>query len=357
MKKTLLASLITAGIAASPIVQAEDLQAELNALKHRIAQLESQLSDTMAEQASVKKDLSHVTLSGSADFLATASELADGSNTNDLDVDSVELTVEATVNEYIGLSTTLKYEDDGEDQDLFVDEAIVSLHSADTPWSMVAGRTAIPFAVVNGNAWTDPLTDDLTDNTDDLLLIGFNQGIFSAAGYLFKGQSDESKVDNFGLNLGLEFDNGVSMGVGYLNNIRNTDPFQADSLTDTDKVSASRVNLAYATGALALSAEYLQTGRFNELAEKENLSAWHLSADYGIDLLGAPGNLSLGYSQTDHAGMITDSGDSLFAHSRLTLGASRELNANAEAIIELVREEDNQGDDTDTLNLVLSTRF
>lgn len=362
MKKTLLASLITVAIATAPTAQADDMQAELAILKQRIAQLESQLSNTMAEQATVKKTIqqaseSPITVSGSAEFLATGSNLPDDSTESDLDVDSVELTIDAAVNEYMTLSTTLKYEDDGEDQDFFVDEAIISISTADNPWSLIAGRTATPFAVVNGNAWTDPLTDDLTDNTDDLLYIGFDQGIFSAGGYLFKGQSDESNVENLGLNAALTFDNGLAMGVGYLNNIRNTDPFQADSLTDGDKVSASRINLSYEIETLALSAEYLKTESFKELAGRPQVAVWHLSADYGTHVFGAPGNLSLGYSKTDDAELLTDGGDNLFAHSRVTLGASRELHENAELIVELVKEEDYAGDDIDTLNLVLSTSF
>lgn len=357
MKKTVLASLITVAMAASQSAQATEMETELNSLKQRITQLESQLSDTMAVQASADKERAQLSISGSADFLATASELADGSHENDLDVDSVELTVEAAVNEYMTLSTTLKYEDDGEDQELFVDEAIVTIAAVDSPWSLLAGRSGTPFAVINGNAWSDPLTNDLTDNTDDLLLLGFSQGIFSAEGYLFKGQSDERKVDNLGLNAALRFDNGFTIGAGYLNNIRNTDPLQADSLTGDDKVSASRINVSYTVDALALSAEYLKTGSFKALAGRPDVTAWHLSTDYATELLGAPGNLSLGYSKTEDAELLTDAGEALFAHSRVTLGASREMHENAELIVELVREEDYAGDNTDTINLVLSTRF
>ena len=357
MKTTALASLIAATIAVTPSVQATEMEAELTALKQRIALLESQLSDTTARQSSDENNRNPVNISGSADFLATASRLADGSSENDLDVDSLELTVDAAVNEYMALSTTLKYEDDGEDQDLFVDEAIVTIAADGNPWSLIAGRTAIPFAVINGNAWSDPLTNDLTDNTDDLLLVGFSQGIFSAASYLFKGQNDESKVENLGLNAALTFDNGFALGAGYINNIRNTDPFQADSLSSDEKVDASRLNLSYEAEALALSAEYLRTGSFKELTGGAEVSAWHVSADYTTGLLGAPGNLSLGYSHTDGAELLTDAGENLLAHSRITLGASREVHDNAELIVELVREEDYAGDDTDTLNLVLSTRF
>lgn len=372
MKKTVLATLIASGIAASTPAMAGNMHDELAALKQRIAQLESQLADTQAAQARSASQASQasaannwtdkVSVSGSAEFLATASENDDDSSESDLDVDSVELVIGAQVNEYMALSTTLKYEDEGEqgNNDLTVDEAILEIASEDSPWSLTVGRTAVPFAAINGNAWTDPLTDDLTDNTDDLAIVGYNQGVFSAEAYAYRGRhdnDDQNNVENLGLNLALDFDNGVSLGAGYLNDISN-----AESVYDVagkgDKVSAARINLAYQMEALALSAEYIKTDSFDELAGKPELSVWHLSADYGTDILGAPGNLSLGYSETgDDADQIVNGSDPLFAEKRITLGVSRELNDNAELIVEAVREAAHNGEDTDTLNVVLSTAF
>ncbi len=363
MKKTLLATLIAAGFTATPALAA-DLHTELSALKNRIAQLESQLADNQAQQALSAQQDGHwserVTVSGSAEFLGTATDTAAGHTESDIDVDSVELTIDAQVNDHIALSTTLKYEDDGEQQDLFVDEAIAVISADDSPWTLTVGRTAVPLAVIDGGAWTDPLTDDLTDNTDDLAQLGYQAGIFSSELYAFRARHDDdgdNTVDNFGLNAALAFDNGLSLGAGYLNNIRNTAPFEADSLTLKTEVAASRVNIAYSFEALALSAEYLQTDRFDELAGQPQLSVWHASADYALPLFGAPGNLSLGYSETDGAELLTNSGEALFAESRLTLGATREVGANAAVIVEYVREEDYAGAADDTLNLVLSTAF
>lgn len=372
MKKTVLATLIASGVAASAPAFAGNIQDELAALKQRIAQLESQLAETqevqkaqarsVAESASAGNWTDKVSISGSAEFLGTATENDNDSSESDLDVDSVELTIDAQVNENMALTTTLKYEDDGEqgNGDFYVYEAALEISDEASPWSFTVGRTEVPFAVVNGNAWSDPLTYELTENFDDLAIVGYNEGIFSAAAYVYRGRHDDSKqnkVENVGLNLGLAFENGFSVGAGYLNNIRTSDPLRVDSLTARDKVSAARLNVAYEMEALALSAEYMKTGSFDELAGQPEVTAWHVSADYGTDIFGAPGNLSLGYSATDDAELITDGGDVVFAESRITLGASRELNDNAELIVEAVREEAYNGDETDTLNLVLSTSF
>lgn len=359
MKRTLLASLVTASMCATAPAMAEDIHSELATLKAKVKQLEKNVEQQ--KQHSEENDWSKkVSISGTAEFLGTFSKNdADGSE-SDLDMDSVELSIDAEINENIALSATLKYEDDNEEQDFYVDEAIIKISSAESPWALTLGRTGIPFSVINGKAWTDPLTDDLTDNTDDIAQLSYSNGTLNSDIYIFRAKHDneeENSVENVGINVGMNFDNGVSIGAGYVNNIKNTEAFTADSLLNNDKVAAFRINLAYEINTLALSAEYIKTDNFDTISSQPHVSVWHTSADYGLDLLGAPGNLSLGYSETDNAELITDAGDSLFAKSRLTLGASRELNKNAEVIIELVREESYAGNDTDSVNIVLSSAF
>lgn len=360
MKKTLLASLVAVNICAVTPAMAEDIHSELATLKARIQQLEKNLEQQKVQRSEEQNWSKKVSISGSAEFLGTISENDAGDSKSDLDMDSVELTIDAEINNNIALSTTLKYEDDNEEQDFYVDEAIIEIGSDDSPWALTLGRTGIPFSIINGSAWTDPLTDDLTDNTDDLAQLSYSNGALNTDVYIFRAKHDseeENSVENFGFNVGINFDNGMSIGAGYLNNIRNTEAFDADSLTSNDEVSAYRVNISYEINALALSAEYIKTDSFDNISGQPKVTVWHTSADYGLDLLGAPGNLSLGYSETDNAERLTNEGEILFAKSRLTAGASRELNENAEVIIELVHEESYSGDNTDSLNIVLSTAF
>ena len=360
MKRILLASLVAVNFCAAIPAMAENTQSELTALKARIQQLENNLQQQEKQHSEDSNFSDRVSISGSAEFLGTISQDDAGDTESDLDMDSVELTIDAEVNEKIAFSTTLKYEDDNEEQDFYVDEAIIEIGSNESPWALTLGRTGIPFSVINGNAWTDPLTDDLTDNTDDIAQLSYSNGALNTDVYIFRAKHDsdtENSVENFGLNVGVDFANGVSIGAGYLNNIRNTEAFDADSLTSNDKVAAFRASIAYEMNRLALSAEYIKTDSFNSISGQPQVSVWHTSADYGLDLLGAPGNLSLGYSKTNNAELITNDSETLFAKSRLTAGASRELNENAEVIIELVREESYTGEDTDSLNIILSTAF
>ncbi|GAA0701256.1 hypothetical protein GCM10009104_33030 [Marinobacterium maritimum] len=344
MKKSLL-SLACAAALAAPLAAQASVAAEIEALKQRIAELEArQASQPTATSSKAGSNWSdHVTLSGKAEFMATHSELDEGS-TNDLDVDTVELVVDAQVNDLISLSTTLKYK---EGDDFFVDEAIAVIAKEGNPLSLTVGKTGIPFGVIESATWTDPLTDDLTDNTDDLAMLSYAQGGFSSDLYIFKGDQDnDDHVNNAGLNLGFAFDNGLSVGAGYLNNIGNTEAFGL-----TENQSAWRVNAALELGELGFSAEWVQADEFETLGGAKP-SVWHLGSHYNTSVFGAPGTLALGYSESDEAEGLD------LAEQRLAASVSRELGENAELIAEYVREEGyDSADDTDTLNLVLATYF
>lgn len=349
MKRKLLPGLITTvALSVSGAALAGDMASELQMLKQRIAELEAQQADQQASNAVQEGNWSErVSVSGVAEFLATASD-EDGNSSNDIDVDTVELTIDAEVNDFIAVSTTLKYEDDPEGEDDFaVDEAIVVIGGEDSPLTLVAGKTGVPFAVINGGTWTDPLTDDFTDNTDDVAILTASTGGLTGDIYLFKGdQENDDTVDNFGVNLGYESESGFAVGAGYLNNIGNTEPFGS-----SEKVNALRLSAAFEMGALALSGEYIKADRFDSEGGAEPAVA-HLSADYGIDnLLGASGNLAIGYSETDEAQFLD------LAESRVVIGLSRELGENAEVIVEYVREESYSDEEVDTLNVVLATSF
>lgn len=344
--RTLACSVALASSFAAHAADSSSITSEIQALKQRIAELEARQSQPAVSTASGASWTDRVTLSGQAEFLATHSELESDSE-NDLDVDNVELTIDAQINELISLSTTLKYEDaaEGED-DFFVDEAIAVIAKEGNPFSLTVGKTGIPFGVIESSTWTDPLTDDFTDNTDDLAMLSFNQGGFSSDLYIFKGdQSGDDHVDNAGLNLGYAFENGLTLGAGYLNKIGNTEAFDQPG-----SQSAWRLNAALELGELGFSAEWIQTDSFDSLGG-DKPSVWHVGTHYNTAVFGAAGTLALGYSESDDASGID------LAEKRLAASISRELDSNAELIAEYVHEEDYASESVDTLNLVLATYF
>ncbi len=283
---------------------------------------------------------SNISISGIAEVLGTYNDAGDGST--DIDVDTVELTVEAPVNDFISVSTTLKYEDDPEGEDDFnVDEAIIVVGEEDGDISLTVGRTGIPFGVINGSTWTGPLTDDFTDNTDDLAMVAFGADSLSAEVYVFKGdQENDSDVENFGANIAYET-GGLSLGAGFLSNIGNTEAFG-----QTEDGSAFRLNAAYNMGNIDLSAEFIQAEEFDDLGG-DKPSAAHVGIDVGTDF----GLLAFGYSMTSDAEQLD------LPEQLLVASLARELGENAEVIFELVNEEDYAGEDSNTVNAVLAVSF
>jgi len=284
-------------------------------------------------------------VSGLAEVALASTDEDDGKT--DLYLDAVELTVDGTVNEFISFSTTLKYEDDPDsDSDFNVDEAIVTLGEEDGNVSLTLGMTGIPFGVIDGSTWTGPLTDDFSDNTDDIAILTFGAGAFGIEAYAFKAdQENDDNIENFGANIGFEQD-GLVLGAGFLNNIGNTEAFG-----QTEKSAAFRINASYTMGDIMVSAEHLQASKFDDLNGAKP-SASHIALDVGTDVIGAPGVIALGYSTTDDAESM-DLGESL-----LVTSVSRELGDNAETILEFTREEPyGNGDAVNTVNLVLSASF
>lgn len=337
MKKTILSTLVTASVSAAAFPAMADVNAELEALKARISQLE--------EQSNTPKWDQRVQLGANFDFLATVSEDKAGTSSSDLAVDTAEISLEAQLSDSVAVSAILA-EDDG----FILDEALISVTSADESLSMIAGRTGVSFAAVNSESWTSPLTDDFLDHTDTLVQVAWSQNGLNADVYAFNAGGDT--IENFGANFGAEL-NGFNIGAGFLNNIRNTSSFE-DAVTDGEingggKLEAYRVNAAYSLDSLTVSAEYLMSSKVKERDNKA-LSVWDISADYSTQLLGAASLISFTHSETSNAANI-------FSEKRTVLGVNREVSENISVTAEYARESDYDDTYSNTANLVLMTSF
>lgn len=344
MKKTAIAALIAASVATASTANA-GVAEELAAMKDRIAQLETQLA---AQQATIAKKettqtsggfADNVTVSGTAEFLANHVREEGGNSKSDIAVDTFELGIEAAINENVTLSTLLEYDNDAEKLDLT--EAFAVIGAEDSNLALTVGKAPIPFAVINGGAWSDPLTDDAFDITEGMAMVSWGYDNVALDAYTFNGAESGDSIDTVGLNAELAVTEGVVLGAGYL-----SDTAEQNGLPAGD---AWRINGLFETGALALSAEYIEVNAENTTMDPSFL---HLSADYATNIFGAEGNLFLGYSETDDGQNVTD-----LAEERIVLGVERSFGENAALVAEYVREESYSNEETDTLNLVLVTEF
>ncbi|MDO6514079.1 LbtU family siderophore porin [Neptuniibacter sp. 2_MG-2023] len=345
MKKTAIATCVAAALAISSPAFA-DVAEELAAMKARIAQLESQLATqqaTIAKQGTTSNTsggfADNVSVSGALEVLATHSEEDGGNSTNDVLLDTFELGIEAKVNENVTLSSLIEYDSDAEKLD--VTEAYAVIGAPDSNLSLTVGKAPVPFAVINSNSWTDPLTDDAFDIKEGMAMVSWGNDSLTLDAYTFNGAEDGDTLDTIGLGADFAVTEGLSFGAGYLSDVADLNGLPAGD--------AWRVNGLYEVGALALSAEYIDIDADNTSIDPTFL---HLNAGYATNVFGADGQIFAGYSETDDGQNVVD-----LAEERIVLGVERSFGENASVVAEYVREESYSNEETDTLNLVLVTEF
>ncbi|WP_286240674.1 LbtU family siderophore porin [Neptuniibacter halophilus] len=345
MKKTAIATLITAALTSATPAYASDVVAELNAMKARIAQLEAKLAEQQetieqqaASPASAGGFADNVSVSGALEILASHSEEESGNSASDIEVDTFELAVEAQLNELVAVSSLLEYNSD--DDGIELSEAYAVIGNDETPATLTVGKAPIPFAAINDAGWTSPLTDDFFDITEGMAMASFGTGPLAADVFIYNNDEGDS-VNTYGLNLSLEAAEGLTLGAGYANDLQD----DANDLTDltSEAADAWRLNALLETGPFAFSAEFIEVD-----GSDFDPQFMALNAAYNTELFGAEGQVYLGYSDID---------DSAADAERTVLGMERAFGENTSVVAEYVRDEDNSGAETDTLNLVLVTEF
>ncbi len=247
MKKTALATLVAASVAtASPAFAG--VAEELAAMKARIAQLEAQLA---AQQATIAKNetagstsggfADNVTVSGEVSLLAQQVEADNGDSTADILVDTFEIAIEADVNENVKLATLIEYLSVDEKLDLA--EAYAVIGAEDSPVHLTLGKAAHPILVGDSAAFTDPIAFDIFDAKEGLAMVSYANDMVSLDAYALNNSGDEgTTLDTLGLNLGMDFQNGVSVGAGYVTDVANTAGPFSELGGLTEKIDAWRVN-------------------------------------------------------------------------------------------------------------------
>ena len=344
MNKTTIALLVAANIAAVSPASA-GVAEELAAMKARIAQLEAQLAEQKSsiekQQVAIEEQSSsssvggfaeNVSVGGAAEFLLSHTKDDSGDTSSDIELDTFELEIEAEINEMVTLTSLIEYEDSALD----VTEAYAVIGNPASNVSYTVGKAPVPFLVANGGAWTDPLTDDFADITEGMAMVSYAADSVSLDAFTYNNGSGDS-INTLGFNAELALENGLIFGAGYINDVHGTNDLPAGD--------AWRVNALLETGALALSAEYIDVNA--DAGADPSPSVLHLNADYALS---EEGNLFLGYSESDEA-------DGIIAEKRTIIGADRALGENATVVAELVREEAYNGEEDDTINIVLVTEF
>ena len=124
-------------------------------------------------------------------------------DSSDIVLATVELGIDATINDNVDIFVGLLYEED--DTPLGVEVGVINLHDERSPLSVSLGQMFVPFGAFDSHMISDPLTLELGETLESTVLVNFESNGATAGFYVFNpvlGEgADEDKATAFGLSL------------------------------------------------------------------------------------------------------------------------------------------------------------
>ena len=206
----------------------ESVNETLSDMHRRLQKLESSAMESTAK----------VQLHGLVEVEYGYSEDYAGTDGSDIVLATVELGVEAAINDNVDASVVLFYEED--DTPLELDVGVIDLHDESSPGSISLGQMYVPFGAFESNMISDPLTLEIGETRASTILFNYVRAGMSAGFYVFNGNfeegADEDKANQFGLSLAYE-NASFQAGVDYISAL--SDSFVlTDHLANTAGVSS-----------------------------------------------------------------------------------------------------------------------
>lgn len=203
---------------------------------------------------------SALSISGVVEVEASSGEDYAGDKTSDIVLATVEMAVDAEINERVSAHVAFLYEED--ETDFGLDEGTLSLNLSGTSY-LTAGRMYVPFGNFDSYMISDPLTLELGETSETVLLYGMESGNFSGSLYTFNGDTDESSAtDNDQLSFGANAAYSIGeiwFGGSYISNIADSDAIQDLSVPSTvdSPVAGMGVNFGMNINSFTILAEYV----------------------------------------------------------------------------------------------------
>ena len=377
MKKmgVLVLGLFLIAAAAGTTVPAEELSNY--ELTQRIKKLEARQG--LSGMAPAWMD--RLALSGLLEAEAGYASLED-ENESDVALATMELGLDAAVNDYVsGHFLLLWEEDDTEPVDL--DEGFITLTGGpDCPASVSAGKMYVPFGRFESHMISDPLTLELAETSESAVMLGVEEKGFYGSVYLFNGDADEfdedSHVDNYGAQAGFAVATdafNLDIGGSYINNITDSDGWEGllDDPEDEgnvggeldDYVGGVGAHAIMSTGPFMFIAEYITALDEADFVNKdgsirhtvEELSAWNAELGYSFALAGKPVTAAVAYQGSNDADEFLDDGDEILPETRLLGSIAVELYEATSLALEYYHDEYENNDEAEGVTAQLAVEF
>jgi hypothetical protein len=207
------------------------------------------IEEMKSEDGPLAKIMDHIQVSGLIEVGAARENVSNRNGTDtsqsDLNLTTVELTVDAEVNEWTNASVTLLYEDAtfGGESGIDVDQGTVTIGNTEKfPLYFTGGAMYVPFGALLTHFPDDPLVDQpltllLGETREKAALVGLDYAGFSLSGYVFNGDMEkatgENHVENFGFDAHYEYKDEkqgleILIGAAYINSIAESDGLEGE---------------------------------------------------------------------------------------------------------------------------------
>lgn len=182
-------------------------------------------------------------------------------DTSDIVLATVELAIEAGINDNLDAEIILLYEED--DTPVELDVGVINLHAESSPVTLTLGQMYVPFGVYESSMISDPLTLELGETRESGILLNYEMSGMLAGLYIFNGDieegEDEDKVTQFGLTFNYE-GNMLAAGVDYISSISDSDAIQnylGGPATVVNHVAGVSAHATLSLQSVSIIAEYL----------------------------------------------------------------------------------------------------
>ena len=264
-------------IVAAPLAAlAATLEERVEALERQNAELYHTLQEK--EQAGLMTRITEkISLSGLVEVEAGYESLGlkDGNDerSGDLVVSTAQLGFEAEVNDNVGATLILLFEED-ETEPIEVDEATVDYGRG--PWQGRFGRQYVPFGAYPSHMISDPLTLELGETRETAALVGYEGEGWTVSAFVFNGDAEkvngagepeEDHVKDWGVSAVVTPVEGLEVGASFVSDLADTDADLLGGAGYAKRVGGWSAYAVAGWGAFQVSGEVLGAVRAFDAAD------------------------------------------------------------------------------------------
>jgi hypothetical protein len=267
---------------------------------------------------------------------------------SDVTLATMELGIEARVNDMISANVVFLEEDD--DTDNQVDQAYITYtHPKQPEVTFMAGRFYVPFGVFESHTVSDPLVLELGETQESALQLDYDADDLGFTFYIFNGESNEfsssgdDKAEQYGFNVNYgvkKNDADITARFGYISSIADADAFSdLPNVNSLDSyVAGINLYLGYARGPVSVNLEYVGANSKFDVTELDykgdgaQPTAYLLDVGYDTEVSGKPASLGISLQGTEDALGLPQ--------ERLTLSLSMDVMENTSLGFEWTHDKD-----------------